>query len=405
MKENEINLFHDIPLYTKIIEDRKPIYNDITDLPFFSKDEIARNFPSGFMNRNLEQAISKEQVEYATTSGTSGLQLNIIREKFWWTEEYKRAYGKNKTLANITKDNPRIALLTTAVCSSGVCYITNPTYQERINGFFLSLNTTADPNTWAEKDILRIHNEMNEYQPGVLQVDPFYLLIFLQKWKRYFPHKKHFQPQAIVFSYEYLSLGCKKFISENYQCCLFSAFGSTELGFLFIENENHDMVRTTRQEIIEFIPIMDNIFEISVTSWKNKFMPFMRYLTGDLIEIKNRSLLNPGRIDIDNFGSVVFHGRKKDMFYDTSEKPISIATMDHTIFQAAPELIMYKIKITITGDLIIEGIIKDQKGKNKIESSLSKALLTLDTRIRKVSFIPVHSISPSISGKYSLLVR
>lgn len=131
----------------------------------------------------------------------------------------------------------------------------------------------------------------------------------------------------------------------------------------------------------------------------------MRYLTGDLIEIKNRSLLNPGRIDIDNFGSVVFHGRKKDMFYDTSEKPISIATMDHTIFQAAPELIMYKIKITITGDLIIEGIIKDQKGKNKIESSLSKALLTLDTRIRKVSFIPVHSISPSISGKYSLLVR
>ncbi|WJV54122.1 hypothetical protein PCO82_20850 [Pectobacteriaceae bacterium CE90] len=403
MKESEISLFRDIPLYNKVIESRNNFHTDMNSLPLFSKEMIARNFPLGFMNKNMEKAISDGQIEYATTSGTSGLQINIIRNKNWWVAEYQRAYNKNRKLAGITEKNPRIAFLTTAVCSSGVCYISNPSYQERINGNFLSLNSTVDPNTWTKKDIRRIHHELLDYNPGVLQVDPFYLLIFLRKWETNFPNEDLFQPLAIVFSYEYLSRGCKKFISEHYACDLFTAFGSTELGFLFIENENHEMVRATHHEIIEFLPTNDHIREIVVTSWKNKYMPFMRYSTCDLIEVAQEKLSANGRVNTDNLGNIIFHGRKKDLFYGTEKRPISIAMIDDAIFHAMPNLLMYRIKITLSNTFIIEGVISGNTEKAILDVSLQEALSELDAMFSNVIFMQVPSISPSISGKFSLI--
>ncbi|AJC68478.1 MULTISPECIES: hypothetical protein [Dickeya] len=403
MLKFDANLFSNIPLYKDFINEDGLSISKIKSLPFFSKEDIARDFPSGFMNADLKNAINDSNVEYATTSGTSGLQLNIIREKNWWIPEYQQAYSKNKQLSRIIDGNRRIAFLTTAVCSSGVCHISNPSYQERINFDFLSLNLTADPNSWTKEDILRMHNEIVDYSPGILQADPLYLLIFLMKWHKYFPDKILYQPSAIVLSYEYLHRGCKKFISDNYRCEVFSAFGSTELGFLFIEDENHDLVRTSESEIIEFIPVCENIYEVVVTSWKNKYMPFVRYTTGDLIELGENTALADGGIDFNKIGKMVFHGRKRELINGINNQKISISMIDDIIFNVEPDLVMYKIKIIKSDSVIIEGILKDRKPKERLALSFSKALSSFDTIFSQVKFIKVNSISPSTSGKFSLI--
>ena len=71
-----------------------PIYQKKKDEDFLIKKDIVNDFPKNFGLNEYNQ----EEVEYATTSGTTSNRMEIIRKKGWWAEEYQRTYSNNKLL-------------------------------------------------------------------------------------------------------------------------------------------------------------------------------------------------------------------------------------------------------------------------------------------------------------------
>ena len=78
-----------------------PIYKNKKKGEFLVKKDIVDNFPNNFGITENEN----DNIEYATTSGTTSNRMEIIRPKGWWQEEYKRTYKNNPLLKEYLEKN------------------------------------------------------------------------------------------------------------------------------------------------------------------------------------------------------------------------------------------------------------------------------------------------------------
>ena len=96
-----------------------PIYKNKKEGEFLVKKDIVDNFPNNFGITENEN----ENIEYATTSGTTSNRMEIIRPKGWWKEEYKRTYKNNPLLKEYLEKKYNKAIFTTAQCSNLMCFM------------------------------------------------------------------------------------------------------------------------------------------------------------------------------------------------------------------------------------------------------------------------------------------
>jgi phenylacetate-CoA ligase len=377
----------DVPLYSGLA--RAPDdWIELAQFPVLERASLTGKFPSAWLSGRLIEAIERGAVEYASTSGSSGERLQLVRPPHWWLEEYRRTYAHHPRLRGFDPSAVRKAVLTTSVCSAQVCWRTNPSYVERQIGNTLYLNTTSDPNTWRRSDVERIVAELDEFQPYYLDVHAGYGAILARKAAQLGVAAPSHRPSVLTVSYDFATAASKVRCTEFFGAPAQELFGATEFGYLFMQTE-HGLQTLSELAHLELVPLTGrpDIARLRVTSLKNDFMPLVRYAPGDLLEVRPDAAGKPR--------AYALAGREKELTIDAHGRALTALDLDRALFAADSSLDQYQLHAS--GAELRLDVVCDGEPSATLRDAL-RAVYGRDAELRAV-----QAIAPEPSGKFRLV--
>jgi phenylacetate-CoA ligase len=357
-----------------------------------TKNIIAKTFPVDWMTTDFKFALENDGTESTFTSGTTSDKMLIIREKNWWKQEYQRTYQNHPLLKEYLDTNRNKVIFTTAVCSNTVCHFDKPDKAARTNGTTLYLNTCMDPNNWSEADIRTMAQEWNDHQPFYVDADPHYLSHFLARIQKDFPKIQLIKPEIMTLSYEFVTRATKKHIENFFKLKTVNLYGSTELGYIFIEDDEGNMKVCPDLIECEYVSCENqpDYYRLIVTSMKNKFMPLVKYDTGDIV-------YRPSGTKEGTVKSIA--GRTKDAI-PTETHFVFQDRLDHYVFAVSEEIIKYAVKKSKSG---LQFTYVTLKGNQLPENDVQRLQETLEKLFQTpITLLLTASLSPVESGKFQL---
>lgn len=298
--------WRELPLYRARLAAAIVSPADFARLPFITKKELRENFPANFLTpgKNLEALLEAGVVELEYTSGTSDERTPVLFRRGWWDEQEGRALRLNEFVADALAAFPaaRRATLTSPVCNGRACPTVWVSREQRIIGATLYQNLARIPFTLAETELARMAQEIAEWSPRFLDVDPVHAVWFALYCER---HGLHFPTlQFILTSYEFTSVVHRRILSRVFGIPVLNLYGSTEAGHLLMEDTQGNMLASAATAYFELVAVAaGGVGELVVTSLSNELMPLVRYRTGDLVARREE----PG-----GGTTYVVHGRARD---------------------------------------------------------------------------------------------
>ena len=289
--------------------------------PFINKADIRREFPTNFLGADnvLEDLIEDEAIELEHTSGTSEERTPLLLPRGWWAEQELRALQLNGLVAKTLTRNPgaRRATINSPVCSGEIRYTGVPSRDERVIGNTLFVSLSRYPFLWGEKDLERIAEEVLEWEPEFLDIDPVYGVVFALYCER----KRIRLPSLrfILCSYEFVSVVHRAILTRVFGVPVFDLYGSTETGHLLMEDDEGRMRPSLETAYLELVDIdAHGVGELVVSTLSNSVMPLIRYRIGDLVE----------RADGPYGARYRVHGRSVDAFRISETRRITTMQVD-----------------------------------------------------------------------------
>jgi len=359
---------------------------------YITKKDIVTNFPHNFNIKDYGD------YEYATTSGTTSDRMEIIRKPGWWTEEYERTYSNNKKLSEYLEKKLNKVIFTTAQCSNLICFIDKPPLEKRIIKNTLYVNNTFNPWTWTKEDIKKITEEINYFKPYYLDADPIYLGVYLFLKKKYNIKTKLHVPNIITLSYEFVPISVRKYIEDYFKTDILNLYGTTEFGYLFLENEKGKMQLCKDLIDVNLLEINKekNLYTVIIDSYKNEYMPLINYRVGDMV-IATKEQVNNFKI---NYEVEKMAGREKDLINGN----LSCSMIDEIVSHIS-NILFYQIYLISENKCIFKYITKDNSPIVLEEQEmLNKEFIKIGLDI-DFSYSRVEEISPEMSGKFSIIKR
>jgi len=258
-------------------------------LPVLSKADIREHFPQGLVPRgfDLEAALGRGDVELVNTSGTTSEQVTNIWNQRWWDASERASWQMHPVMRHWATGSHREALLTSSRNVGRVSDQQDLSFSERRLGRFLYLNEKSNPSFWRDRHYLRMIKDMEDYQPEILEANPSYLwrlCRFALARGLVIP-----QPHAIVFTFERPLAYQLHYIRQAFSCPLISSYGSTELGYVFMQCQYGRLHQNVEFCRVDFQALAGQSGQrrgrILVTTFENPYYQIMRFDPGDIVQL------------------------------------------------------------------------------------------------------------------------
>jgi phenylacetate-CoA ligase len=311
----------EMPLYRQSTAELAIDLSRLQDWPFITKKDIRRNFPANFLGeeQDLEDLIERDAVELEHTSGTSEERTALLLPKGWWAEQELRALNLNPVVAGLLRERPkaRRATINSPVCSGDIRYNGVPSRDERVVGNSLFVSLSRFPFLWGPRDLERIAQEIVEWRPDFLDVDPVYGVVFALYCERRAIRIPSLR--FILCSYEFVSVVHRAILNRVFGVPVFDLYGSTETGHLLMEDEQGEMRPSLETAFFEVVETdNEGVGQLVVSTLTNPLMPLIRYRIGDLVE----------RVGSQYGARYQVHGREADSFQVTSKCRVTTLQVD-----------------------------------------------------------------------------
>jgi phenylacetate-CoA ligase len=366
-------------------------------LPLMAKPEMRNNFPQNFLpaGQTVEMLLEKNLIELEHTSGTSSERLPVIFGRGWWNAQEERALRLNTFVAKILDEfpNARRATITSPACNGLTCPTVWMSREQRTFGNALFVNLARIPFLIGEADLLHMAAEISDWSPQFLDVDPVHgarFALYCEQHGIKFPSLKF-----ILCSYEFVSIVHRKILARVFGVPIFNLYGSTETGYLLMENERGEMKPSYDTAFLEIVDAdLRGIGDLVVTTLTNDYMPLLRYRIGDLVEQHVRPYGNHFTV----------HGRARDALTSHDGRRVTTWQVDQC-FIGTIGITHYELRQSENGDCVLrfvpDGIAPPEKKLRRVTSRL-ETLLKLSAEI-KTEAMPV--LVPAASGKFRLTSR
>lgn len=382
-----------VPLYTDRLN-TTATPGDLARLQFIGKRELREGFPHNFLpaTTSLDDLLATQQVELEYTSGTSDERLPVVFGKNWWNEQEQRALRLNRFVAAVLEEYPdaRRGTITTPACNGQTCPTAWMARTHRTFGHSLFLNLARIPFLLTEADLDRMAEEVREWEPQFLDVDPVHGVWFALHCERRglkFPSLRF-----ILCSYEFLSVVHRRILERVFGVPTFNLYGSTETGHLLMENAHGAMKASYETAFLEIVNRDEHgVGELIVTTLSNDYMPLLRYRIGDLAERKELA-----------YGTdYIVHGRTRDALTTADGRRVTTWQVDQC-FRNLTGIVHYELRPTPDGQCSLR-FLRDGHGPTPRELEMLTArlvdLLGLHTPITAEA---VDVLVPTASGKFRL---
>jgi phenylacetate-CoA ligase len=367
------------------------------DLPFISKREIIRDFPTNFLppGQSLEKLQERNLVELEHTSGTTEEQMQVMFRQGWWDLQERRALDLNTLAGSLLDQQPdaRRATLTTPACSGRVCFSAWRSRAHRTIGNTLFVNQSRIPFVMTDAELARMAEEIIQWEPRFLDTDPVHgawFALYCERNRIRFPSLKF-----ILASYEFVSLVPRRILERAFQVPVYDLYGSTETGHLLMEDTRGQMKPCLENAFLELIGSdARNVAELVVTTLTNDFMPLLRYRIGDLVE----------RCEHPYGSTYVVHGRLRDTLRDRRGERVTTWQVDEC-FNDITGLAAYQLQQAQNGECRLRYVAEtDGMSARNITRLVSRLEDLLEPPVG-IIVEPVKKLPPTPSGKFRLTAR
>lgn len=371
-------------------------------LPTLARRELRAGFPKLFTpkGKDLKSALDSGETELVATSGTTEDRVQVIWWQPWWDKQEEAQYLTGNPLSkSVWGDGFKEVVLTTPVCSGGVCHIGDLSMKERIHERMLFLNQKADPAHWSERDLQRMAAELNEYAPQALEADPAYLAAL----SRYAAEKNIplYKPKYIGLTYEFISRTHLAAIARAFgDVPIMNSYGSTEAGCLHMNCEHGRLHANLDWTHVDVLPLQDahggpRLGRIVASVLQNPWLKLLRYETGDLARLAEGDCPcgRPGE------SLTKIEGRVKDVTFTTGGRLVSVEQVDAAIGDLAG-LEQYQVTQEAEGKYFVKYIPlpeADERLQREVPARLRDVYQGGQVAMQRET-----TIQPEPSGKYRL---
>ena len=223
-------------------------------MPALTKKDIREHslqetLPEG---TDIDRAIAGGQIALVQTSGTTDDKITNIWNQQWWDASERSSWKLNSWINRIATGDHREAILVNPKNVGIISDEVDLTMEKRRLSRFLYLNEKTDPSSWTPALMDRMIEELNIFQPAVLEANPSYLA----RLCRYITtkNKTAFQPGTIVFTYEYAAGLHYRQIRQVFQVPIVSSYGTTETGYVFMQCEQGKLHQNSEFCRVDFQP-------------------------------------------------------------------------------------------------------------------------------------------------------
>ena len=331
------------------VYDRGPSFSledRMSELPVLTKRDLRANVPNGFVHEKYKckDGFASGEIEMESTSGTAEDRVTVVWCQKWWDKSEQAAARLNTALNTIFQNPHREAVLTTPLCSGNICHVSEATIGERTIGNLLFLNQTLDPTAWDNRNIRRMTEELNIFQPDIIEADPAYLAILSRACL--IAGYPLYQPKCIVLTYEFPSHMHYRQIHRAFPGIpVVSSYGSTETGHVFTQCETgsfHQNVVTCHVDIQHFNEEFGNpgVGRILISTLGNPWFVLLRYDVGDLASVSSIDRCPCGRSEGLRIDGI--EGRFRDITFDTKGRIVTVKHLDDAL-ESIEALLQYKV--------------------------------------------------------------
>jgi phenylacetate-coenzyme A ligase PaaK-like adenylate-forming protein len=311
-----------------------PIDERYARLPTLTKQALRQHFPDGFIppGRNLQTGLKNGEVEYAVTSGSTDDQVTLVFHAPWWEASEKAAWQLNAQARQIATGTHREVVLASPRCVGPGYSDRVLSMAERTIGRHLYPNQKINPTTWSDADIRRMAEELNRYQPVVLEADAAYLAVFARRLAAL--NLSIVQPRLIFLTYSFPSRVYLRQIRQVFTAPVVSSYGSTETGHVFMECEAGRLHQNTAHCRVDFRPWLPRyggpqLGGMLVTVFHNPWFAVLRFDIGDVARLDHRGPCPCGRTEGLTLASI--DGRTKDVTFAPDGRAITVNELDRAL--------------------------------------------------------------------------
>jgi phenylacetate-coenzyme A ligase PaaK-like adenylate-forming protein len=370
-------------------------------MPALTKKDLRRFVPQDLIpqNMNYNQGLASGEIQLVETSGTTDDKITNIWNQRWWDDSERASWTLNSQMVKIATGEHREAIL---VNPRNVGFISDSTdlpMEKRRLSRFLYLNEKTDPLSWTHDLMDRMIEELNVFQPAVLEANPSYLA----RLCRYIAlnNTKVFQPGIIVFTYEYPTRLHYGQIKQVFSTQTVSSYGTTETGYVFMQCEKGYFHQNSEFCRVDIQPLKaeqgaPRTGRILVTPFNNPWSLILRFDTGDLATLKENCKCSCGR----NGGLILssIDGRRVNLTLTCEGKLVTLHTLDLALssLKGIEEYQLIQVD-EATYELHLVSQQADKPGLTAEAVRILSALYGKQARI-KISY--EEAILPENSGKY-----
>lgn len=370
-------------------------------MPVLTKRDLREHSLQDFVprDRDLARGLASGEVGLVTTSGTTDDSVTNIWNQQWWDASERASWQLNAYAAAIATGDHREAILTSAL---NVGYVSDdaalPLEQRRL-ARFLFLNEKSTPLFWTPRLMDRMIRELDAYQPAVLEANPSYLA----RLCRYAVscNQEVYQPPLIVFTYEYpLSLHIQQ-IQRVFDVPFVSSYGTTEVGYVFMECEAghfHQNTEFCHVDFQSFTPEHGGptLGRILVSTFNNPWYYVLRFDVGDLVRLDEQASCSCGRDS--GLLLAALEGRTKNVTFTCTGRAVTLRELDTTI-SAVAGIDEYQL-LQMAPDAYRLHVVSQRADKDALTVEASRVLHALYGRAARLSLVFESAITPEPSGKY-----
>lgn len=384
----------DLPVYRSRLKLDGDIQRPVNffKLPFIAKQHIRDGFPQNFLShgQSLETLLANRQVELEHTSGTSEERTPVLFGMGWWTVQEARAMRLNRRIAHVLDEYPnaRRAVLTTPICNGTACHSRWTPRSARIYDGSLFVNQTRIPFLLEDAELARMAEEIGEWSPQFLDLDPVH-----GAWFALYCERKGIRFPSVQFvncSYEFVSVVHRQILNRVFGVPVFNLYGSTETGHLLMEDERGVMQPSLETAFLEVLNAENGVGDLVVTTLSNDYMPLLRYRIGDLAERRGK-----------NF---IVHGRGRDALRTADGRRVTTWQVDNC-FVGVNGIAHYQLCQAESGDCVLRYV---PDGTGPGAHDLRELIARLESLLQAPNRITAEAsdlLVPAPSGKFRLTCR
>jgi phenylacetate-CoA ligase len=380
------------------------VFSRLAAFSALTKEDLRTHGPQGFVphGRSITEGLATGEIELATTSGTTGDRVENVWYQPWWNRSEAASWRLNSHTRRAGLGDHREAILTSPWCTGFPWETGFLTRKQRTSGRFLYLCERSDPSQWPEPLMNRMVDELNRFEPQVLEANPS----FLSKLSRHIIHKKLQvrSPPLIILTYEFPSLLHLRNIRRAFDSPVASSYGATETGYVFMECEAGRMHQVTESCHVDFLPFSHDhggpkMGRILVTTFDNPWRSLVRFDTGDIVCLDGETPCLCGRHEGLTLTSV--EGRLVNLTLTPENRLVTQGEVDRALSKV-PGIADYQVIQTGKSDFTVRFVAELHECPPPA-GAVRAAIQGVYGSEATITPEPVISIAPDPPGKYRLV--